>query len=55
MFTKTKSEQLQWQIAINPDRFDKIITSLRTTVDIDGTLDKESSLYNDTFDALNYH
>jgi hypothetical protein len=31
------------KIAINPDRFDKLITSLRTAVDIDGTLDKEST------------
>jgi hypothetical protein len=25
------------KIAINPDKFDKLITSLRTAVDIDGT------------------
>jgi hypothetical protein len=38
-------------IAINPDRFDKLITSLRTAVDNDGVLDKESTSYNDIFDA----
>jgi hypothetical protein len=40
------------RIAINPDRFDKLITALRTAVDNDGTLDKEATLYNDIFDAL---
>jgi hypothetical protein len=40
------------RIAINPDRFDKLITSLRTAVDNDGTLDKESTSYNDVFDAF---
>jgi hypothetical protein len=40
------------KIAINPDRFDKLITALRTAVDIDGTLDKESTPYNDIFDAF---
>ncbi|MFL6355876.1 MAG: hypothetical protein ACJ71C_04890, partial [Nitrososphaeraceae archaeon] len=40
------------QIAINPDRFDKLITSLRTAVDNDGTLDKEATSYNDIFDAF---
>ena len=30
-------------IAINPDRFDRLITALRTAVDDDGTLDKEST------------
>jgi hypothetical protein len=39
-------------IAINPDKFDKLITSLRTAVDNDGTLDKESTSYNDIFDAF---
>ena len=34
------------RIAINSDKFDKLVTSLRTAVDIDGTLDKEST-YND--------
>jgi hypothetical protein len=37
------------RIAINPDRFDKLITSLRTAVDNDGTLDKEATSYNDIF------
>src|SRR5690349_7806597 len=40
------------RIAINPDKFDKLITSLRTAVDIDGVLDKESTSYNDIFDAF---
>jgi hypothetical protein len=40
------------KIAINPDRLDKPITALRTAVDNDGTLDKESTSYNDIFDAL---
>jgi hypothetical protein len=40
------------KIAINPNKFDKLITSLRTTVDIDRTLDKESTSYNDIFDAF---
>jgi hypothetical protein len=31
------------RIAINPDRFDKLIAALRTAVGIDGVLDKESS------------
>src|ERR687886_1670997 len=40
------------RIAINPDRFDKLITALRTAVDNDGTLDKEAISYNDIFDAF---
>jgi hypothetical protein len=40
------------RIAINPDRFDKLITSVRTAVDNDGTLDKEATSYNDIFDAF---
>ena len=40
------------RIAINPDRFDKLITALRTAVDNDGTMDKESTSYNDIFDAF---
>jgi hypothetical protein len=40
------------RIAINPGRFDKLITSLRTAVDNDGTLDKEATSYNDVFDAF---
>jgi hypothetical protein len=39
------------KIAINPV-FDKLITSLRTAVDADGTLDKESTSYHDIFDAF---
>ena len=45
-------EDERGKIAINPDRFDKLITSLRTAVDIDGTLDKEATSYNDIFDAF---
>jgi hypothetical protein len=40
------------RIAINPDRFDKLITALRTAVDNDGALDKEATSYNDIFDAF---
>jgi Terminase RNaseH-like domain len=40
------------RIAINPDRFDKLITALRTAVDNDGTLDKEATSYDDIFDAF---
>jgi hypothetical protein len=40
------------RIAVNPDKFDKLITSLRTAVDNDGVLDKEATSYNDIFDAF---
>jgi len=40
------------KIAINPDKFDKLITALRTAVDNDGTLDKEATSYDDIFDAF---
>jgi hypothetical protein len=40
------------KIAINPDKFEKLITSLRTAFDNDGTLDKEATSYNDIFDAF---
>jgi hypothetical protein len=40
------------KIAINPDKFDKLITALRTAIDNDGTLDKEATSYNDIFDAF---
>ena len=33
------------RIAINPDRFGKLVTALRTAVDNDGTLDKEATIY----------
>jgi hypothetical protein len=40
-------------IAINPDKVDKLITSLRIAVDNDGVLDKEAATsYNDIFDAF---
>ncbi len=45
-------EQDPRKTAINPDRFDKLITALRTAVDNDGTLDKEATSYNDIFDAF---
>jgi hypothetical protein len=45
-------EQVPGKIAINPDKFDKLITALRTAVDNDGTLDKEATSYNDIFDAF---
>ncbi|MFL6435455.1 MAG: DEAD/DEAH box helicase family protein, partial [Nitrososphaeraceae archaeon] len=45
-------EQEPGKIAISPDKFDKLITALRTAVDNDGTLDKESTSYNDIFDAF---
>jgi hypothetical protein len=45
-------EQDPGKIAINPDKFDKLITALRTAVDNDGTLDKEWTSYNDIFDAF---
>ncbi|MFL6318662.1 MAG: hypothetical protein ACJ73C_18270 [Nitrososphaeraceae archaeon] len=40
------------RIAINTDRFDKLITALRTAVDHDRVLDKEATSYNDIFDAF---
>ena len=40
------------KIAINPDRFDRLITALRTAVDNEGVLDKEATSYNDIFDAF---
>ena len=40
------------RIAINPDKFDKLVTAVRTAVDNDGTLDKEATSYNDIFDAF---
>jgi hypothetical protein len=45
-------EQEPGKIAINPDKFDKLITALRTAVDNDGTLDKEATSYDDIFDAF---
>src|SRR5919197_34699 len=45
-------EQEPGKIAINPEKFDKLITALRTAVDNDGTLDKEATSYNDIFDAF---
>ena len=40
------------RIAINPDKFDKLITALSTAVDNDVTPNKESTSYNDIFDAF---
>ncbi|MFL6367389.1 MAG: hypothetical protein ACJ72T_02425 [Nitrososphaeraceae archaeon] len=45
-------EQDPGKIAISPDKFDKLITALRTAVDNDGTVDKEATSYNDIFDAF---
>ena len=45
-------EQDPGKIAINPDKFDKLITALRTAIDNDGMLDKEATSYNDIFDAF---
>jgi hypothetical protein len=39
-------------MAINPDRFDKLIAALRIAVDDDVLLDKEATSYNDIFDAF---
>jgi hypothetical protein len=45
-------EYNQGAIAINP-RFDKLITSIRTAVEKgEGSLDKEATSYDDTFDAF---
>jgi hypothetical protein len=38
-------------LAVNKE-FDKLITSLRTAVSVENTLDKESTSYNDCFDAF---
>ena len=46
------------KIALNPDKFDKLITALRTAVDNDDTLDKEAISYSNIFDAfrlIRYH
>jgi hypothetical protein len=41
------------RIDINPDKFDKLITALRTAVDNDRTLNKEATTsYNDIFDTF---
>ena len=50
--TNLNLEQDSRRIAINPDKFDKLITALRTAVDNDRTLDKEATSYNDIFDAF---
>jgi hypothetical protein len=47
-----KNGLTQLTIAINPDKFDKLITALRTALDNDGLLDKEATSYNDIFDAF---
>ena len=39
-------------IAINPDKFGKLITAVRTAIDNDGALDKEATSYDDIFDAF---
>ena len=40
------------RIAINLEKFDKLVTPLKTAVDNDGVLDKEAISYNDIFDAF---
>jgi hypothetical protein len=53
LFTHMLTNNISTQITtINRDKFDKLITSLRTAVDSDGTLDKEATSYNDIFDAF---
>jgi hypothetical protein len=51
--TKKVLEYKGGGIAFNP-KFDKLITSLRTTVDKNGVgaLDKEATRYNDIFDGF---
>jgi hypothetical protein len=51
MLAHCKIELEKELVAINP-RFDKLITALRTTVDNEGTLDKEATSYDDIFDAF---
>jgi hypothetical protein len=51
-YCKMILESNSGRIAINPDRFDKLVTALRTAVDNDGTLDKEYTSYDDIFDAF---
>jgi hypothetical protein len=50
MLGHTKMLLERGNIAINP-KFDKLVISLKTAVDTDGTLDKEATSYNDIFDA----
>jgi hypothetical protein len=38
-----REQSLCGKTAINPDKFDKLITALRTAVDNDETLEKEST------------
>jgi hypothetical protein len=40
------------RIAIDPDRFDKLITALRAGADNDSVLDKDSTSYNVIFDSF---
>jgi hypothetical protein len=42
------------RIAINPDRFDKLVTALRTAADNDGVSDKESTSYKTYSMLLDY-
>jgi hypothetical protein len=39
-------------MTIHPQRFDKLITSLRTAVENNGKLDKEATSYDDIFNAF---
>jgi hypothetical protein len=51
-YCKMLLEDDRHKIAINPDRFDKLIAALRTAVGNGGTLDKGSTSHNDIFDAF---
>jgi hypothetical protein len=50
--TKMILENEDGKIAINPDKFDKLIISLRTATDVDGSLNKEATSHSDIFDAF---
>jgi hypothetical protein len=39
-------------VAIDTNRFDKLLTLTRTAIDYDGMLDKECISYNEIFDAF---
>ena len=51
MLMHTKMILEKGYLVINP-KFNKLITSLRTAVDNEGALDKESTSYDDILDAL---
>jgi hypothetical protein len=51
MLSQCKMLSEDGYIAINPV-FDKLVTSLRTAIEDNGMLDKETTSYNDIFDAF---